>query len=287
MGQTVKAAGFGLATVAAAFAAPTLGFADQPRPWELNMQDAVTPVAEAMHSFHNLLLPIIIGISLLVLVLLLYAMWRFREKANPVPSKTSHNTLVEVLWTVVPIIILVIIAVPSFRLLYFGDKAANADMTLKIVGHQWYWEYIYADADDLTFEARVAARTPEEAVDGKVRLLSTDNPLMIPVDTTVRVLVTSTDVIHSWLLPAFGVQKYAMPGRLNETWFRAEKTGVYYGQCNQICGLDHGFMPIEVHVVSKEDYATWVQKAKAQAGLTDPTPTTAVAAAEPVRLPLH
>lgn len=287
MGQTIKAAVFGLATLVAALAAPTLGLADQPRPWELNMQDAVTPVAESMHSFHNLLLPIIIGISLLVLVLLLYVMWRFREKANPVPSKTSHNTLIEILWTVLPIIILVIIAVPSFRLLYFGDKAANAEMTLKIVGHQWYWEYIYPDAGDLSVESRISARTPAEAVDGKIRLLSTDNPVVVPVDTDVRVLVTSTDVIHSWMLPAFGVQKYAMPGRLNETWFRAEKTGVFYGQCNQICGIDHGFMPIEVHVLSKADYAAWLSKAKSEAGLSDPAPTTAVAAAEPARLPLH
>ena len=278
MGQTINRAKTGLFTLMAGAGLPGRALADQPTPWELNLQPAATPVMERITSFHDLLLAIIFAIVVLVAALLVYVMIRFRASANPNPSRTSHNTLIEVLWTVAPIMILVVIAIPSFRLLYYSDKAADAELTVKVQGYQWYWAYSYPDAGDFTVESRIAARTEAEATDGKIRLLSTDNPMVVPVDTTVRVLVTSDNVIHSWAVPSFGVQKYANPGHINETWFRAEKTGTYFGQCQQICGSDHGFMPVEVKVVSKEDYAAWVAKMKAQAGIPDAAPTKLAAA---------
>ena len=241
--------------------------AAEPQPWQLNFQPAASPLMERIWSFHDLLLVIIIGISLFVLALLLYVMARFRASANPNPSRTSHNTLIEVIWTVVPVLVLVVIAVPSFRILYYGDVAQQAEMTVKVTGHQWYWSYEYPDHGNFTFDSNMVQDA--DLKDGQKRLLSVDNPLVVPVGTQVRVLTTSADVIHSWFMPAFGLQKYAMPGRTNETWFLAEKEGTYYGQCNQICGFNHGFMPIEVHVLSKEDFAKWVEEAKtkfAQAG---------------------
>lgn len=287
MGQKINRAIFGLLTSGTALALPGLAMADQPHAWQLNFQDAATPVAESMHSFHDLLLVIIIVISVFVAGLLGYVMYRYRAAANSNPSRTAHNTLIEVLWTVLPIMILVVIAIPSFRLLYFGDKAVDAQMTIKVQGYQWYWAYTYPDDGDLTIESRIAARTPEEAIDGKIRLLSTDNPLVVPVDTTVRVLLTSDNVIHSWMIPSFGVQKYTTPGHTNETWFKVEKTGTYYGQCNQICGSDHAFMPVEVKVVTKEEYAAWIAQQKAQAGIPADTATTSVASASPAVAPAN
>ncbi len=277
MGHKLDRATTGLISLITGAALPGIALAAQPERWELNLPPAVTPVAEKIHSFHDLLLVIIIAITVFVAGLLLYVMYRFRASANPNPSRTSHNTLIEVLWTVAPIMILVVIAIPSFRLLYFSDKAADAEMTVKVQGYQWYWAYSYPDAGDVTVESRIAARTEAEATDGKIRLLSTDNPMVVPVDTVVRVIVTSDNVIHSWAVPAFGVQKYANPGHANETWFKAEKTGTYYGMCQQICGSDHGFMPVEVKVVSKEEYAAWIAQQKAQAGI--PSTTTNVASA--------
>ena len=277
MGHKLDRATTGLISLITGAALPGVALAAQPERWELNLQPAVTPVAEKITSFHDLLLVIIITITVFVAALLVYVMFRFRASANPNPSRTSHNTLIEVLWTVAPIMILVVIAIPSFRLLYFSDKAADAEMTVKVQGYQWYWAYSYPDAGDVTIESRIAARTEAEATDGKIRLLSTDNPMVVPVDTVVRVIVTSDNVIHSWAVPAFGVQKYANPGHANETWFKAEKTGTYFGQCQQICGSDHGFMPVEVKVVSKEEYAAWIAQQKAQAGI--PSTTTNVASA--------
>ncbi|MCW0180674.1 cytochrome c oxidase subunit II [Zavarzinia sp.] len=277
MGHKLDRATTGLISLITGAALPGLALAAQPERWELNLQPAVTPVAEKINSFHDLLLVIIITITVFVAGLLVYVMYRFRASANPNPSRTSHNTLIEVLWTVAPIMILVVIAIPSFRLLYFSDKAADAEMTVKVQGYQWYWAYSYPDAGDVTIESRIAARTAAEATDGKIRLLSTDNPMVVPVDTVVRVIVTSDNVIHSWAVPAFGVQKYANPGHANESWFKAEKTGTYYGMCQQICGSDHGFMPVEVKVVSKEEYAAWIAQQKAQAGI--PSTTTNVASA--------
>jgi cytochrome c oxidase subunit 2 len=189
-------------------------------------------------------------------------MLRFRASANPVPSKTSHHTLVEVVWTVVPILILIVIAVPSFKLLYYGDKSPDAQLTIKAIGHQWYWSYEYPDNGNFTFDSNIVQEA--DLKPGQPRLLTTDNVVVVPVNTDVRMLVTAADVIHSWAMPAFGVKKDGVPGRLNETWFRVEREGTYYGQCSELCGQLHGFMPIEVKAVSKEAYAKWVEEAKKQ-----------------------
>ena len=201
------------------------------------------------------------AITVFVLGLMVYVMVRFNAKANPVPSKTSHNTLIEVVWTVIPILILLVIAVPSFRLLY--DQATpEADMTIKATGYQWYWGYEYPDHGDIAFDALMLE--DDELQPGQPRLLTTDNAVVVPVDTTVRVLVTAADVIHNWAMPAFGVKMDAYPGRLNETWFRANQTGIYYGQCSELCGIRHSFMPIMVKVVEKEEFTAWVEQAKVE-----------------------
>lgn len=263
--SALRTAALGAAGIAAAItlaiAAPALAQpAGQPAPWLLGMQPAIGPVAEEIHDFHDLLLWIITLISVFVLALLIYVMVRFRASANPVPSKTSHNTLVEVVWTVVPILILVVIAVPSFKLLYFADKTKEAELTIKAIGKQWFWTYEYPDNGNFTFDATMVAEG--DIKDGQLRLLETDNSVVVPVDTNVRLLVTAADVIHAWALPAFGVKKDAVPGRLNETWFRATREGTFYGQCSEICGAYHGYMPIRVEVVSKDAYAKWVEEAK-------------------------
>ncbi len=234
--------------------------ADQPRPWEFGMQTAVTPVMEQISGFHDFLLIIISAITLFVMGLLLYIILRFNAKANPTPSTTTHNTPIEVLWTVIPILILVVVAIPSFRLLYYTDRIENAEITVKAIGHQWYWTYVYPDHDDLTFDAFIA--TDDDLSEGAPRLLATDTAVVLPVDTTVRLLTTSTDVLHAWAIPAFGVKVDSIPGRLHETWFRVEKEGTYYGQCSELCGTNHGFMPIVVKIVSKEAYEAWLQEAK-------------------------
>ncbi|MGB3809595.1 MAG: cytochrome c oxidase subunit II [Parvibaculum sp.] len=228
-------------------------------PGQMGFQEAVTPVMEDIESFHHFLLIIVTSIVVLVSVLLLYVIVRFNRKSNPVPSKTSHNTLVEVVWTVLPVLILVVIAIPSFRLLYKQLVIPQAEMTIKATGNQWYWGYEYPDNGDLSFDANMV---PTDELNGRPRLLATDNAVVVPIDTTVRVIVTAGDVIHAWAVPAFGVKIDAVPGRLNETWFRATKEGIYYGQCSELCGQGHAFMPIEVHVVSKEDFAAWVEKTK-------------------------
>lgn len=238
------------------------------QPWQLGFQPASSPVMHDMHWFHDvLLMPIITVIALFVLALLLYCMWKFNAKANPTPSRTSHNTLIEIVWTVVPIVILIIIAIPSFRLLYFVDRAADADMTIKAIGSQWYWTYEYPDHGGFTFDATMV----EEASlkEGQLRLLTTDTKVVVPVDTTVRVLVTANDVIHAWAMPAMGVKIDAVPGRFNETWFRAEREGTYYGQCSELCGIRHGFMPIQLEVVSQDRFAEWVKQAQQEYGALD------------------
>ncbi|WP_421785793.1 cytochrome c oxidase subunit II [Hyphobacterium sp.] len=228
-----------------------------PVPDGIGLREAVTPVMESVVAFHTLVMWIISGITLVVLALLLWVMIRYNKRANPNPSKTSHNTLIEVIWTAVPVLILVVIAVPSFRLLYLQDEIPEADLTIKAVGYQWYWGYEYADLGIGEFFANMI---PDEEIDpsaGQLRLLSTDYPIVVPVDATVRLNVTAADVIHSWTIPEFGIKMDAIPGRLNETWFRAEQTGVYYGQCSELCGLRHAFMPIEVHVVPQEVFDSW------------------------------
>ena len=235
--------------------------ASQPEPWQLNFQQAATPFMESVSNFHDLLLIIITLISLFVLALLVIVIFRFNEKANPTPSKTTHNTMIEIAWTVIPVVILVVIAIPSFRLLYAADVIPKADMTIKAIGNQWYWTYEYPDHGKFSFDSNMLAK--DELKKGQSRLLETDNRVVVPVDTIVRVQVTAADVLHSWAMPAFGVKIDAVPGRLNETWFGpVKREGVYYGQCSELCGIRHGFMPIAVEVVSQSKFKEWVAKAQ-------------------------
>lgn len=238
-----------------------------PEPWQMGMQEAATPIMEEILDFHDLLLILCIAISVFVLGLLTFVIFRFNEKRNPVPSKTSHHTLLEVVWTVIPVFILLVIAVPSFRLLYASDVTPEAEMTVKAIGHQWYWSYEYPDHGEIVFDSFML---PDEEVgaDG-LRLLEVDNRLVLPVDTTVRVLVTSTDVLHAWAVPAFGVKIDTVPGRLNEVWVRATREGVFYGQCSELCGVNHGFMPIAVEIVSKEAFEDWVISAREKFAFND------------------
>jgi len=249
--------GFGLLALCAG-SLPAL--AAEPRPWQLGMQEPASLVKLRIHDFHDLLLVTITLITLFVLALMAYICIRFRASANPTPSKTTHNTTIEVLWTVVPVIILVVIAIPSFKLLYFGDRTPNPEMTLKVVGHQWYWSYEYPDLGEVKFDSTVIQ--PADLKPGQKRLLDVDLPVVLPVDTNIRILFASADVMHSWFMPALGVQVYTTPGRLNEGWVNITKEGTYYGQCNQICGVNHGYMPVKVQAVSKEAYARWTAEAK-------------------------
>jgi cytochrome c oxidase subunit 2 len=232
----------------------------EPVPWGMGLQAAASPVKERIESLHDMVLVIITLITIFVLALLAYAVTRFSAARNPNPSRTSHNTLLEVAWTVIPVLILVVIAVPSFRLLYFQDRARDPDMTVKVTAFQWAWEYEYPDQDGLKFESYMV---PTESLQpGQRRLLEVDNELVVPVGKEIRVLVTSRDVIHSLFVPALGMQKYGIPGRTLETWFKVDRPGVYYGQCNQICGVNHAFMPIVVRAVPEAEFTAWVAEAK-------------------------
>jgi len=250
---------FFMGPLSAAEPMPTPSF---PVPWQLNMQTPATPQAEMLYDFHTLLLWVCTVISLFVLALLLICIFRFNEKANPVPAKWSHNTMIEVIWTVVPVLILVAIAVPSYRILYYLDHTTEADMTLKITGNQWFWSYEYVDAG-VSFDAIAIPEAEIDVKAGQHRLLETDRHVVLPIDTNIRLLFTATDVIHAWTIPAFGVKLDNMPGRINETWTRITKPGRYYGQCSELCGVDHSFMPIVVDAVSKEEYQRWVEQEKA------------------------
>jgi len=241
--------------------------AEQAYDWQLGMQPAASEVRDRIDSLHHELLIIITAITVFVLALLLWVMVRFNAKRNPVPSRISHNTVLEISWTLLPVLILVAIAIPSFQLLYFMDKAEKAEMTLKVTGHQWHCTYEYPDNGNLTFDSRIVVDSNNEPA-GNPRLLQTDNPVVLPVGTSIRILISGTDVIHSWFVPAFGVQEYAVIGRVNESWVKIDREGTYYGQCNQICGLNHPFMPIEVHAVSKQEFAAWVEKQKKAAEKT-------------------
>jgi cytochrome c oxidase subunit 2 len=259
-------AGFGVT----AFAANA--YAAKPGDGGLGLQQAATPVMRELSSFHDMVLVIITAITALVLALLIWVMVRYNAKANPEPRKFTHNTLVEVIWTVAPIIILIVIAVPSFKLLYMEDDHAKAEMTIKATGHQWYWSYEYPDHGGVSFDA-IMLTQEEVAAAGRPRdeyRLATDNALVVPENTRVRVLVTGADVLHSWTVPAFGIKMDAIPGRLNATWFLAEKPGVYFGQCSELCGKDHAFMPIEVRVVSKPEFAAWIQEQQVAQGVNPP-----------------
>ena len=243
-------------------------WADQPVPWQMGFQEAVTPVMEAISGFHDFLLVLITVIVLFVFALMVILLIRFNAKSNPKPSRTTHHTMLEVAWTVIPIIILVIVAVPSFRLLYQQRVIPEADLTVKAIGYQWYWGYEYPDHDELSFDSVMLA--DDELEEGEPRLLATDTIVVVPVNKVVKLIVTAGDVIHAWTIPAFGVKIDAVPGRLNEAWFKATRTGVYYGQCSELCGRDHAFMPIEVHVVTEEEFAAWIEKAKEEFAAAPP-----------------
>ena len=229
--------------------------------WQLSFQEPATDLMSDIISFHSyILMPIITGISLLVLGLLLYIMFRFNSKRNVVASTTTHNTVIEILWTVIPVILLIIIAIPSFRLLYVSETIPKADLTIKAIGNQWYWTYEYPDYDDIVFDANMLLEN--ELSDPKLRLLETDTQIVVPVNKVVKLQITSADVLHAWTIPAFGVKMDAVPGRLNETWFKANKEGIYYGQCSELCGPKHAFMPINVKVVSENEFNDWLDFAK-------------------------
>jgi len=263
--QNLRAAGLG-AVLSLAGACGTAA-ANEPHPWQMGLQEAASPVKHLMDSFHSLLTIIITLIVIFVAALLAYCVVRFNAKRNPVPSKTAHHTLLEVAWTVLPVIILIVVAVPSFKLLYMAERVPQADMTIKVTGRQWYWDYEYPDQGNIAFSSYIIQEA--DLKPGQRRLLEVDNRVVVPVNATVRLLVTAGDVIHSWAIPAFGVKKDGMPGRINETWFKAEREGVYYGQCSEICGTNHGYMPIAVEVVSKEKFDAWVAKAKVAFGPRD------------------
>jgi len=256
----------------AAFAAD--GATGQPHPWQLGLQAANTPVMDNIIWFHNMLLWIIGAIVLFVLILLVLVAVKFNARSNPVPSRTTHNTLIEVVWTVVPVLVLVVIAVPSFRLLFLQLNTPKADITVKATGKQWFWSYSYPD-DKFEFDSLMVAE--KDLKPGQPRLLAVDNEMVVPVNKVVRVLTTGADVIHSWAVPSFGVKIDAIPGRVNETWFKAEREGVYYGQCSELCGKDHAFMPITVRVVSEKDYTAWIDQAKKKFAADDSRPTTVAA----------
>jgi cytochrome c oxidase subunit 2 len=255
--------------------------AGQPEPWQLGLQQGVTPVMDNIIWFHNFLLWVITAITLFVLALLVVVVVKFNAKSNPVPSRTTHNTAIEVIWTVVPVLILVMVAVPSFRLLFFQLNTPPADVTVKATGKQWFWSYSYPDAK---FEFDSLMVQAKDLKPGQPRLLAVDNEIVVPVNKVVRVLTTGADVIHAFAIPAFGIKIDAIPGRVNETWFKAEREGMYYGQCSELCGKDHAFMPIAVRVVSDTEYTAWLDQAKKKYASTDDSARpTALAAADNVK----
>ena len=243
------------------FAADTIG---QAHSWGLNLREGFSPVMRDHVAFHNGLIWLITLISLFVLLLLLIVILKFNAKANPKPSSTTHNTLLEISWTAIPVLILVIMAVPSLKLLYKGDVIPEAHMTIKAIGHQWYWSYEYPDHGNFTYDAWLVQGKEDLEDQSRIftRLLTTDTRVVVPVGKVIRVQVTSTDVIHAWAVPSLGVKRDTVPGRLNETWFQADREGIFYGQCSELCGVNHGYMPIEVHVVSEDEFLKWVEEAK-------------------------
>ena len=231
----------------------------QPSPWQLGLQQAATPVMESIIWFHDFLLYLITAITVFVLVLLLIVIFRFNARANPVPTKTTHNTLLEVAWTLIPVVILTVIAVPSFKLLFLQTTIPPADLTVKATGKQWYWSYGYPDSK---FEFDSIMLQDKDRRPDQPRLLAVDNEMVVPVNKVVRVQVIGADVIHAFAVPSFGIKIDAVPGRLNETWFKATREGMYYGQCSELCGKDHAYMPIAVRVVNDKEYAAWLDQAK-------------------------
>ncbi len=254
--QRLQAALIGIAVFGLAIPA----LAQTPHDWQLGFQTAHSPVQQAIEGLHALVLWLMAVVTLFVAGLLLYVAWRYRASKNPVASRVSHHTLLEVAWTVLPVLILVAIAIPSFRLIYYEDRTANPDMTIKVTGRQWAWEYTYPDQGGINFISNMIA--DDDIKPGQLRRLDVDNRLVLPAGKNIRILTTSNDVIHSFFIPSLGVQRYAIPGRTIETWVRIDKPGVYYGECNQICGANHSAMPISVEAKTPEDFAAWVVQAK-------------------------
>ena len=239
---------------------PSLTLANQPKNWQLGFQEAASQSMRDIVWFHDyMLMPIIVAISAFVLFLMLYAMVRFRASRNPNPSKRTHNVLVEIIWTLVPCLILIVMAVPSFKVLYSQDAIPKADVTIKAIGYQWYWGYEYPD-ENIIFDSYMIDE--KDLKENQPRLLAVDNAVYVPVNKVVKVMITANDVLHAWALPSFGVKRDAIPGRINETWFKADRTGTFYGQCSELCGIKHAFMPITVNVVSEEEYNKWLEEAK-------------------------
>jgi cytochrome c oxidase subunit 2 len=275
-GRSVRRLALGLAAASAATAVGGAAFAAQPEPWQMGLQPAATEVMASIRWFESFTLVIIAVITLFVLALLLYCAMRFNARANPQPSRTSHNTAIEVVWTVAPILILVIIAIPSFRLLYKQLDIPESDLTVKVTGYQWYWGYEYPDEkyagiafDSYMLDDDAREKLMQEkklTVQQVPRLLAVDNEVVVPVGKIVRVQVTAADVLHSFAMPAFGIKIDAVPGRLNETWFRADAPGVYFGQCSELCGTNHAFMPIAIRAVSEEQFEAWAEAAKTDIG---------------------
>jgi cytochrome c oxidase subunit 2 len=279
-----------LAMVAATFA-PAL--ADEPvlrvpHAWQMGFQPAASPVMEQVTSLNNAVSIIIVVITVFVGGLLAYVWWRYNAKRNPVPDTISHNSTLEAAWTAIPVLILVGIFIPSLRLVYYEDRTHDADMTVKVTGHQWYWQYTYADAKGVQFDSYMVAdddlKTPEQK---KLRHLLVDNQLVLPAGKNIRILTTSADVIHSFFIPSLGVQRYAIPGRVIETWVRVNEPGDYYGECNQICGTGHSIMPISVHALSPDDFKTWLAAAQAKAGNASLTTQIRLASASAAPTPEH
>ena len=252
----VAFSGFCIALLGLAGAA----LAQSPQPWQIGMGVPFSPVKERIVDLHNLLLVIITVITVFVAALLVWVMVRFNARAHPTPSRTSHNTLLEVAWTLVPVLILVVIAIPSFRLIYYEDRTQEADLTIKVTGHQWYWEYTYPDNGNIDFSSYIIP--DDQLKPGQLRLLEVDNQLVVPAGKNIRVLTSGADVIHSFFVPSLGMQRYAIPGRVIETWFNASKPGTYYGQCNQICGTNHSRMPIAIHAVPQAEFDAWIIEAR-------------------------
>jgi cytochrome c oxidase subunit 2 len=251
--------------------------AQAPQPWEMDLQPGFSPVKRQIIALNWMVFVIITLITLFVAVLLAWVLYRYNARRHPVPSRISHNTPIEIAWTVIPILILVIIAIPSFRLLYYEDRIRDPDMTIKVTGHQWAWKYTYPDQGGLEFESHYIP--DNQLKPGQLRLLSVDNPLVVPYGKKIRILEESMDVIHSFFIPSLGVQRYAIPGRTIETWTEVDKPGVYYGECNQICGTGHSTMPIEVHAVSEQEFEAWVKKTKAEQNAENaPSPPAATGA---------
>ena len=247
---------------------PTFG--QTPKNWQLGFQPAQSPTQSGIEGLHALVIWLMAFVTIFVAALLLFVVWRYRASKNPVASRVSHHTALEIAWTVIPALVLIVIAIPSFRLIYFEDRTNAADMTLKVTGHQWYWEYTYPDQGNISFSSYMIPEDQLKA--GQIRNLEVDNRVVVPAGKNIRVLTTSTDVIHSFFIPSLGVQRYAIPGRTIETWVKVDAPGIYYGECNQICGTNHSLMPIAVEALLPHDFNIWLSKAKAKFAAGDDSP---------------